>query len=67
MSRTNNLYDSVEDLVYDAIEMGANNTGDIFAYVTQYIPQSIVSRSLIENIMNEYSHGYDDNLVDNVY
>ena len=53
MSRTADLYEKLEDLVFQAIEKGANNTNEVMGYVTQYIPKSMVSYNLIENIIEE--------------
>lgn len=65
MSRTKDLYETVENLVYDAIEQGANNTHTVYDYVTQYVPQSIVTYNLVEKMIEEYSTlDYES---DNVY
>jgi hypothetical protein len=55
MSRTKNFYENIEDLTFSAIEQGANTVGDVYAYVTQYVPKSMVSYETIEKIMEEYS------------
>jgi hypothetical protein len=55
MARMKEFYENVENLVYEAIEHGANTTDDIYAYVTQYVPPSLVSHSLVEDIAIEYS------------
>lgn len=65
MGRMKELYETVEDLVYEAIERGANNTAEVHAFVVNNVPNSLVSYELIENIIQEY-----DNLEyepDNVY
>lgn len=53
MGRTNDLYEHVENLVYVALESGANTTSDVYGYVTQYVPKSLVSYQLIENIIED--------------
>jgi ribosomal protein L17 len=65
MSRTKELYETVENLVYEAIEQGANNTSNIYSYVSQFVPQSLISYNLIEQIVTEYSAV--DYETDNVY
>lgn len=65
MSRTKDLYETVENLVYEAIEQGANNTSNIYSYVSQFVPQSLISYDLIEQIVAEYSAV--DYETDNVY
>jgi hypothetical protein len=65
MSRTKELYENIENLVYAAIEQGANNNSDIYAYVTMYAPKSLVSYDLVESIVEEYSTNYYE--ADNVY
>lgn len=65
MSRTKELYENIENLVYTAIEQGASNTSDIYAYVTMYAPKSHVSYDLVESIVEEYSTNYYE--ADNVY
>ena len=65
MGRMKELYETVEDLVYEAIERGANNTAEVHAIVAQNLPHSLVSYELIENIIREYDNlEYD---ADNVY
>ena len=65
MSRTKELYETVENIVYEAIEHGANNTSNIYSYVSQFVPQSLISYDLIEQIVTEYSAV--DYETDNVY
>jgi len=55
MSRMKEFYENVENLVYEAIEHGANTTDDVHAYVTQYVPSELVSFKLVEDIVAEYS------------
>lgn len=55
MTRMKDFYENVENLVYEAIDQGANTTDDIHAYVTQYVPPSLVSFKLVEDIAVEYS------------
>ena len=55
MSRTKNLYDNIENLVFEAIEYGANNISDIRSYVTQFVPSEMVTYDMVEDIAAEYS------------
>lgn len=63
MSRTNDLYDTIENLVYQSIEDGAKNVWDIYGYVTQYIPSSYVSHEMIESIVDDYDSFEETNNV----
>jgi hypothetical protein len=55
MSRTKNFYENIEDLTFTAIEQGANTVGDVYGFVTQYVPKSMVTYNDIEKIMEEYT------------
>lgn len=55
MSRSKNFYENIEDLTFSAIEQGASTVGDVYGYVIQYVPKSMVSYETIEKIMEEYS------------
>lgn len=65
MSRTKDFYHEVENLVFKAIEDGANTTDEIHSYVSQYVPASLISYQLVEDIAIEYSS--TDYEPDNVY
>jgi TATA-box binding protein (TBP) (component of TFIID and TFIIIB) len=67
MGRMKDFYENVENLVYEAIEHGANTTDDIHAYVTQYVPSALVSFKLVEDIAIEYSSTDTEYEPDNVY
>jgi uncharacterized protein (UPF0297 family) len=65
MSRTKDLYENVENLVYSAIEHGANNISDVYAYVTNHVPKSVVTHDMVRKIVEEYSETQYE--TDNVY
>jgi len=65
MGRMKDFHENIENLVYEAIEYGANTTDGIYAYVTQYVPPALVSFKMVEDIAIEYSTtNYEP---DNVY
>ena len=55
MSRTEDYYSTIENLAYEAIENGATNVDDIYAYVTQYFPHDSKTRVIVDEIANEYT------------
>jgi hypothetical protein len=66
MGRTNDLYGTIENLVYEAIENGASNVWDIYGYVTRFIPHTHVTHEMVEKIADEYSAMDDEPNTQNV-